>query len=202
MTVSTIYATADDATLYRSGGSWAAAYASTSISTYQNVYVGWEVGSLDDGVIIFDTSAIPDTDVVSATVLSIALSSDNTTSGFTIEARRTDAGPTLDTGDWIAPASLSGTTLVASVATASVAGTGYTDLTSEAAFPGEVNKTGYTGVYLNADFERTNTDPGAAEYMVFDDGNNTNPPYLTITHAAPAGPTMPVFDHYYRQRRA
>lgn len=142
-----------------------------------------------EGFLSFDTSAITDSDVVSAIVLDVWLVTDNSATDFTLEARERDWGASLTTGDYVAGGSLSGLTLMASIATSGIGSTGaYKTLTSQAAFLTATNlKTGTVYLILDSSREVGNNDPTGLEYVVLSSADNTGTtqdPKLTITHAS------------------
>lgn len=140
----------------------------------------------------FDTSSIPDGDTVSAAVLNLTSQVDNSTTDFTIEARLYDWGATLTTADWVAGASLSGLTSLATKTTASgfTAGTAY-DFT-DVAFAANVNKTGTTRLLLCSSRTTAGTSPtiDVSEYVSAysaDQTGTTSDPKLTVTYSAGGG---------------
>ena len=182
-------------------GSYAAARAGTAESSVadsivESLAVGqiwWDYGGGDTDVQVeesfigFDTSPIADTDTVSAAVLNVTADSDNSTTDFTIEARLYDWGAGLEVADWVAGASLSGLTLLATKTTASgfTAGTAY-DFT-DVAMPANVNKTGSTRMILCSSRTTGNNAPTGDEYVgirAADYAGTTSDPKLTVTHAA------------------
>ena len=141
----------------------------------------------------FDTSGIPDTDVVSAARLYLY---PETTFGpifgspGALEAYAYDwGGGTLTTADWVAGASVSGLTKLASIAAGSFTAGAYRQLTSEAAFAAAINKTGTTYLYVTfADFRLgtvPTTEDGYGMYTANKQG--TYAPKLEIDHAPAAG---------------
>jgi hypothetical protein len=136
----------------------------------------------------FDTSSIPDTDVITAVEFSL-WSIANPTTNFVVEARLFDWGATLTTADWIAGASLSAQTLLASADTSTLptADTAYWTLTSEAAFPPAINKTGFTRFMLCSANQTNNVAPTGNEFFVplfAEEAGTTKDPRLVVTHSA------------------
>ena len=132
----------------------------------------------------FDTSAV--TGTVSSVTLSIYGQFDNSVTDFTIEARVHDFGATLETGDYVAGASLSGKTLVASRSTASGWSTsGYNAFTSDAAFLTAINQSGSTRLLLCSDRTRSGTTPTTFEmvngYTAEATDPNTRPKLVVVT---------------------
>jgi len=153
-------------------------------------YFNWEA------FIGWDTSAIPDTDVVSAATLDIYVSTDGSTAAeFVYEVFASAWGGALDVGDWVPGANLAALTRIAYLDTAASGGTGAKTFTSEAGFPAAVSKTGITYVMIASSRMRTNNAPAASgsEFGFFY-VNEITPgsifvPKLTVTHAA--GPPPP-----------
>jgi hypothetical protein len=165
----------------------------------------------------FDTSPLPDT----ATVQSVTLYTwilDNATAAalltgtpreprapgtprgpavgipVTFEARTKLSGNSVDTGDWVAGASLAGLGLRASVALTSATPEEYwVAWTSDASFKAAVNRTGYTELIIHSARQRTGTAPSVGTneriYLstVLNDGSGGDAPlwtapYLEITY--------------------
>ena len=147
---------------------------------------GPDLWAVREAFLGFDTSAVG-TDTISAAVLNVTSSADYSTTDFTIEARLRDWGATLTTADFVAGASLSGLTSLATKTTASgfTAGTAY-DFT-DVAMPANVNKTGTTRMLLCSSRTTGNNEPTGNEYVDFrsaDYTGTTSDPKLTVTHAA------------------
>ena len=75
-----------------------------------------------ESFITFDLSTV--TGTVSSAALSLGLNADFSDTDFTVEARTRDYGATLTTADYVAGASLSALTLLASLATSGIGATG------------------------------------------------------------------------------
>lgn len=140
----------------------------------------------------FDTSAIPDGDIITAVTLSLDGTGaiDGSDTDFTINARVYDWGASLTTADWIAGASLSGNTLVASRSTSGWNASGYNAFTSEAAFLTAINKTGVTYLVLSSSRHEAGTTPTGNEYVgvaTADTTGTTHDPKLVVTHLSPTG---------------
>ena len=142
--------------------------------------------------IYFDTGTpIPDTDTIETATLSLYGYYDGSTTDFVLEARLyTWSGSGLTTADWVAGASLSGKTLLATYATSGGWPTNaYTALVSEAAFVNNINKTGNTEILLDSDRQAAGTTPTGAEYVYpysADQTGTTSDPKLVVVHAPPA----------------
>ena len=139
----------------------------------------------------FDTSSIPDGDVIDSVVLSIAHFTDNTaTVTNVVEVRAYDWGTAVETTDWIPGANLGSSTLLAT-ATSSPGnrfGTGYKDFTSQGAFAAAINKTGFTRVVICTDRMRLGTVPTDDETIhpfYAEKTGTSQDPKLVVTHHAP-----------------
>lgn len=153
-----------------------------------------------EGFIQFDTSSIADAATINSALLSLNVSADASTTDFTIEARLKDWGTGLTTADWVAGASLGSQTLLASVSTSGISTDVYLDLTSDAAFVSNINKTGATRLMLCSSRHRGNNTPAGFEFAVFYSADNvgtSQDPMLTVDATSFA---MPVFIHHYRQQ--
>lgn len=139
----------------------------------------------------FDTSSIADSDIVSAAVLDLWLTTDSSTTDFTGEARQLDwSAGGVTSADWVAGASLGGLTLMASLASSGIGVTGtYKTFTSEAALQTATGmKTGTVYLHVSSSRQRNNNQPSSDtnEYLLFspaDAAGTTQDPKLTITHA-------------------
>lgn len=200
-TVTTVFSgTADGYLTSSSSSSYTDARAGTGSLSADTASTTFNVGQLQSGAKIvtdtcyegflsFDTSTITDSDLVTVVTLDVWLVTDNSTTDFTIEARERDWGASLTTGDYVAGASLSGLTLMASIATSGIGATGaYKTLTSQAAFLTATNlKTGTVYLLLDSSRQVGNNDPTGNEYVVLSSADNTGTtqdPKLTITHNA------------------
>ena len=176
---STTYSTA------RSGGTLA-------LNTTANIVVAGQLLSTPDyscyeGFIDPDTSAIPDGDDISSAVLSLYGNADNSTTDFTANARLRDWGTTLETADWVAGASLSALTLLATFASTGFVVGAYSDFTSDAAFIANVSKTGETRIIITSARHEAGTTPTGEEYLRWDAAEvagTTQDPKLVVVHAA------------------
>ena len=183
MAIYATYVTAGTATLYsdhvdgyvrsqnaayataRSGGTLLASGAATIAigqSYAASVYTDYE------GFIQWDLTGIPAGANVTNPVLSLYIDTDSSTTDFNIEARTDDFGATLETGDWVAGASLSGLTLLASITTAGISTSAYTPLTSQAALATAVAAAcgGYLRILFDSDRHVAGTTPSGNEYVL------------------------------------
>src|SRR3989344_2228109 len=139
----------------------------------------------------FDTSSIPDTDTISAAVFSLyGKSGGPPLNGSDVaRVRLRDYGATLDTGDWVAGASVSSLTLVAHSSSWSTSS--YNDFTDDA-MPANVSKTGSTRLIIHTKFHEDGTNSPSGIYAESSTATGTTTdPKLTVTHAAPTtAPTI------------
>ena len=207
-TVTTVFSAAGDGqvlcsdTTYsvaRSGaGSLAANTAATTIQIGQRVPAG--NFQCYEGFLSFDTSAITDTDVVTVVTLDMWLTTDSSTTDFTLEARDRDWTPGgLTTADYVAGASLGGLTRVASLATSGIGATGaYKTYTSDASFLTVTNlKTGTVALLIHSSRHSGNNSPAGEENVLFssaDETGTTQDPKITITHNSLAT-APPIFQN-------
>ena len=138
----------------------------------------------------FDTSAIGDTDTISAAVLNVTSNADVSTTDFDLQARLRDWGTTVTTADWVAGASLSGLTLLAHYATSGgfTANSAYNFV--DDAMPANTSKTGTTRMLLCSSRTVSGTDPSGDEYVAIKSAETTgttSDPKLTVTYSAGGG---------------
>lgn len=144
----------------------------------------------------FDTSSLTSGATVSAAVLSLVLSDDNSGTDFTLEARSSTWGGSLQTSDWVNGGSLGSSNLLASRSTSGMTsvGTRY-DLTSDAAFPGAVSKTGNTDIFLSSSRQRGNNTPTGLEFQAYysaDQSGTTSDPRLVVTYTTGVSGSLAV----------
>lgn len=156
-------------------------------------YVVWE------SLMEFDTSAITDTDVISAVDLALYKAGAGTpASNFLLEARESLWGTDITTADWISGASVSGLTQLATLDTTGISGSsGYKTFTAVPAFLTATGmKTGTVQLLINSSRHRLANAPAEATTERFDFlpanvSGTTQDPKLTITHAAAGGGPPP-----------
>lgn len=200
MTVTTVYAENDgiiqsSATNYntaRSGNN-------LSVNTFQ-----LSTGQLRDGTtryifqgkMSFDTSFLVPADVISAAAIELYVYWDATPTDFTLEARQNDYGATLETGDYVAGASLSGLTLLASIGTSGIGIDAYKTLTeSGSSLRDALNRDGYTRMLLCSSRTRVGNDPSGDEYLDIRPSSmsgTSQDPKITVTHEIPASGLGPL----------
>lgn len=195
-TVSTFYAGTSDGYIASSNADYATARASTpggANDTNATAVVGQQTGyALYEMFVQFDTSGIDDADTVSQAVLSLYGTTDLSTTDFTAEARVSDWGASLTNTDWVAGASLSGLTRVATHASSGFATSAYNDFTEDGTnFRSAVNKTGATRLILVSDRLVAGTAPTGNELWICstaDEAGTTQDPKLVVTHASATKP--------------
>lgn len=140
--------------------------------------------------LLFDLTAIPSGDTKSSIALNMWLVEDRSGTDFTLEARHQLWSPTLDTTDWVAGASLSGFTLMASLNSSGIGATGaYKTFTSDPAMLGSLTSGSSLPLMLSSSRQRLDNRPtvDTDESLVFSMSEvtgTTQDPKLVITHAA------------------
>lgn len=194
MTVSTIYASNPTTQCFRyTDGSYA--NARSGVGTYYAFTDAVVVGQMFEGVyycyqgvLLFNTSVIPDGDTISAATLSLGLMADYSTADFTVEVRPFDYGAAVGAADFINGDNLSGYALLASMASSGIGSVDqYKAFASEAAFLSNINKSGSTKLNLSSSRQRAASTPTGNEHMYWHVWNHaTLKPKLVVTHAATA----------------
>ena len=161
---------ANDGYVNSENATYATARAGSSLIATANtadIFIGQlQSGSFGvyEGFVNFTTSAASGT-ITSAT-LSLYGQFDGSDTDFTVNARNSDytAGG-LTTADWIAGASLSGQTLLATFATSGGwSDAAYNSFTSQAAFLTNINQSGNTGIILSSSRHEGNNAPGTGTF--------------------------------------
>jgi len=199
-TTTTVFGDATDGRVYstatttyanaRSGSSGLAASVSEGfINLGQTLSVGDYI--CQQGFFAFDTSSIPDTDNVTDVVFSLWNINDPT-NDFILEARVNNWGAAVTTADWIAGASLSALTLLASGDTSGLPtdDTAYWALTSTGAFVSNIVKTGLTYFMCCSDDQTLGNAPTGTDRMIpllSEEAGTTKDPKLVVTHSAAGG---------------
>lgn len=151
------------------------------------ISAGQDVGYfIEQGFVSFDTSSVVGT--VSSATLSLFVLTDNSTTDFTINARRLDYA-TLTTADFVAGASLGALPLLATLATAGLGTPVYNAFTSDGNFLTNINQSGTTGIVLSSAKTDANTAPTNTEIVQFSSSTasgTTQDPKLVIDAAASA----------------
>lgn len=141
------------------------------------IYQIWQAG------IEFDTSSIGSGATVTSATLYMAESTDTSTTDFDVEAYSYDWGAAVDSSDWRTDAQLGALTRVALLNSANFAGSTPAAFTSDAAFPGEINTTGTTKIWLASARNRSATTPPDAEWMqLFTTTAGSSRPYLLVAY--------------------
>lgn len=190
MTVATIFGDTADAYIQSGNATYSTARSggTLSVSGGFSVIAGQATGfNCWEAFIAFDTSSIGGSSTVSVVTLDLWLEVDNSATDFTMNARDRAWGPTVTTADYVAGASLSGSTLVASIASSGIGATGaYKTFTSQAAFLSITNiKTGTVEIILCSSRHEGNNQPTNNEYLQFTSADNTGTtqdPKLTVTY--------------------
>jgi hypothetical protein len=172
-----------------------------SLSTPIGVSNDWEefgyapTHALHQFFALFDSSAIPDTDVISASVFQLTPRQLNLTQHFTARVFSYDWGAAVDTGDWRTKAQLDAFTLLADDSTSTwVGGTRRSFTTQdETAFAAAIDKTGDSLFVLASDDNQDTSAPAAISraQVYTGDGTGSEEMQLTITHAAGGGGANP-----------
>ena len=195
MTVTTIYANANDGELLSSSNTYSKARSGSGSSKFLNANTTafMTVGQLFssptyycyEGFMEFDTASIADNQAVSAVVLAWDGAGDGSTTDFTAQARAHDWDGSLDTADWVNGANLSGKTLHATWASTGYS-TSYSDFTSEAGFAAAISLTAALELIIVSNRLTNGTTPTGAEYVQMrtaDTAGTSEDPKLTVTHA-------------------
>ena len=185
----TVYATA------RAGSGLVADTAGTTISVLGQRLSGGNY-TIQEAFQAYDTSVIGDTDTVSAVVLDLWVSSDQSVTDFTLQVRTYDWGAGLTTADWTAGADLGALTLLGTLASAGVSAAAYNAVTENGTnFQSWVNKTGTSYLMMHSQNQLDNVAPTGNEYLQVrqpEQAGTTNDPKITITHSPPpAAPPPP-----------
>src|SRR5512139_434780 len=196
MTTLTVFSDAGDAEISSNEATYANARSggggATKTVSGSNANVGQDVGYFCyEFLCRFDTSSLGSSATISSATMSMVLRTDNSTTDFTLEARVSTFGGTVETTDWVAGANLGSSTLLASLSTSSitVADTRY-DLTSDAAFVSNVSKTANTDIFLSSSRHRLNNTPTNAEsqrYYSSEAAGTTSDPRLVVVYTLPSG---------------
>ena len=191
-TVTTVFATAPGGagTAISTDATYATARTGGTLALAGNHEIGQTTAyRIGESFIIFDTSGIPDTDTVSASILSLDDVLDQSLTDFTVDvAISTYDGGAVETTDWVSGASLP-TPILATLDTSGYSA-GYNAFTETADFKDAINKTGNTSLILYSDRHQAGTTPTQNERVFFTDADaagTTTDPKLDITHAAAGG---------------
>lgn len=198
-TTTTVFSATGDGIILSSNNTYATAQSGSNLtaSADDGLFVGqYKSGApytIYQGFQRFDTSSIPDGDIVSAAVLSLyGAEADASATDFNVEVRLFDfSSGGLTTADWRTLAQYNALTLLATFATSGYNTSGYNAFTeSGGAFANAINKTGTTYLIMASSRFSSSNAPTGDEYVGFFDpseAGTTTDPKLVITHAAPAG---------------
>lgn len=202
-TVSTFYSGTGDGFLQGQGSTWSEArggsgtIALNTLNTYftSGCDIPGAFYEANQAGFAFDTSAVPDTDEVSAATLSLYVSADLSDVDSTHEVRVVAFG-TLTTADFVAGASLSGITRVASIATSGLSGAAYNNFTEDGTnLRDAVSLTGLTELWLTDSVQLSATNPSGRSMVRWSSANEagtTQDPKLVVTHAPPTATATSV----------
>ena len=180
------YIETNDATysIARAGsGEFINAYSpNSSLNVGQNIgFQCWE------GFCDFDTSALGSGASISAAVLSLYVNTDNSLTDFTATAALRAWGADLAIADFVAGASLSALTTVATLASSGVTSNAYNDFT-DVALPANIDKTGNTRLLIYSSRHSGNNTPTTDEHLGFyGSAHVVFKPRITITYTGGGG---------------
>lgn len=150
----------------------------------------------DEAFARFDCSVIDAGETVSAAVLNTYVTTDQSDTDFTMEARSVSLGAAFDTGDWVAGASLGAQTLRGSLATLGLTASAYNAFSDTAMAAIVDAKSATTDLILNSSLHRAGTTPTGFEYVTIEGATHagtTQDPYLAVTAASLGQPTVKRF---------
>lgn len=137
----------------------------------------------------FDTSSIPDTDVISDAALSAVWHTDFSTTDFVLQARFKLYG-TLTTADWVAGDDWGSLPLLGTQDSSAYSDENYFTFTNSGTnLIDNIDKTGVTEIVVNSDRFGAGTTPTNNEYVQLrgaSEAGTTADPVLEVTHAAAA----------------
>jgi hypothetical protein len=144
--------------------------------------------NLNEAVIQFDTSSLPNGANVKTVLLELWGIDDSAVQDFTVLVAAHDFGGTIDSADWLPGDTLELLEVLAEFASAGFAVGAYNAFTSnQRAFARAINRAGNTRLVLFSDRLRDGIPPvlGTNEYLGFQEenaGGTANDPKLTITY--------------------
>lgn len=185
----------------RAGSTLLADDTSTTFTVGQRLAAGTYF--LFEGFLRYDLFAagLLSTDTVSAATLELYLTADNSTADFNLECRERDWGTSLTTTDWVAGGSLSGLTLLATLASSGIGSTGafkaFTESGSNlvSAINTALAGDGVLKLILCPDNLTNNVAPTGDEYLVFssaDASGTSQDPKLSVTYTTAGEPFIAV----------
>jgi hypothetical protein len=193
MSTLTVFADAADGRVRANHATYANARTGSGATMYSDTtsgYYGQDLGFYaNEYFVSFDTSSIPDDNVVSNPVLSLTYFENSSDTNFIAQARLYDWGATLTTADWVSGDDLSSLPLLATWDTNSFTGVNtYQAFISEPAFANAINKTGFTRIIISSSRHLAGNEPTGIEYMGInsaDVAGTTYDPKLVLTYAPP-----------------
>lgn len=150
----------------------------------------------------FDCSVIDAGETVSAALLNQYVTTDNSDTDFTAEARDGIFSPTLGSDDFIAGDSLSAATLRATLATSGITASAYNTFTDVAMIALVDAKSSTTDLCISSSRQRTGDAPTGIERVTIssaDETGTTQDPYLDVTAAAGGGGIAPAVAMYHHR---
>lgn len=199
MTTFTIFADTNDGYIAcddGGAGNYASARAGTATLTTDIAATSMTVGQFNntatfnqvaEGFLSFDTSAIGSGAVISTATLSLYAQSLWVGPNYAIEARAYDWGSGLTSADFVAGASLSALTFLASIQASMVTVGAYNALTSAGAFLAAINVTGPTRIILDSSRTVAGSAPSTneqAQFYTSDASGTSQDPKLVIDAVA------------------
>lgn len=169
----------------------------TSVTTQPLGTQAWvyDQYSLWRGGLMFDTTALPDTAVVTAATLSLNVSADNTTTDFDVTVVLGDVLDNtlvdVDYGELY-----SATTSLGSVNTSTASVGSYLDITLNSVALSNINVLGYTRLGIRSSRDISATTPTDDEYITFkalEEG--VDKPQLEITYTSTSGGTLTTYPY-------
>jgi hypothetical protein len=197
----TVYSSSADGYVSSSNATYATARAGGTLAadaTLAQLPVGQRFSSPNhicyEQFISWDTSSIPAGATVTLATISLYVQLDQSDTDFTIEVRPYDWSTTVTTADWIAGASLSGLTLLASKGTAGISTVAYTALTSEAALLSAIVTGGTTRVVVDSSRHVAGNQPSALErvYFYMNEKGAGYQPKLYVEYTDPPAASTPI----------
>lgn len=180
---------ADDGWWYRSDAAYATVSAgsgssNTGDSSSNPLYATRETGYyITVACVRWDTSSLPDTNIVSAATLDIHVAAVGTADGLSLIGEWYDAGAAVNNSDWTTLPSGNAlpATLISGLAVGSVNSLALSNVAAN------VNKTGYTGIRLGITQRASDAAPtgyNAVEIASYEHASYQEP-RLVVTHSAP-----------------
>ncbi|OGC47516.1 hypothetical protein A2886_03265 [candidate division WWE3 bacterium RIFCSPHIGHO2_01_FULL_42_13] len=189
-TSTTFYPSADD-TVESSDTTYSTARAGSTMSIWGGT--GLLIGQANDPpwrvretFIGFDTSSLPDNSVISSATLSLyGIANQSWDADDELRVRLRDYGASIDTGDYVAGASLSGVTPLLAHWSGTWSTTGYNDFTDDA-MPANVSLTGTTKMILhNKKLQDGTATPTQVQAYASEDTGTSRDPKLVVTYSTP-----------------